>query len=123
MGRLEEEGINCWLQDENTATITPVFSNAIGGIKLMVNESQFQHAADLLQQYRFEQKSQTPCPRCGSINVEFVSTPRKATNWVGAIFGFLFGDYALAVDKVYHCFNCGNEFEQSPPDEKAGKSD
>ncbi len=32
----EEEGINCWLKDENTVTIDPILTNAIGGIKLMV---------------------------------------------------------------------------------------
>jgi Zn finger protein HypA/HybF involved in hydrogenase expression len=117
MGRLEEEGINCWLQDENTVTITPMFTNAIGGIKLMVAEPHLQRATELLRQFSKAQKEQTPCPKCGSTNVEFVSTPRKASNWIGAIFGFLFGDYALAVDKVYHCFNCGNEFEQPKTDE------
>ena len=117
LGRLEEEGISCWLQDENTVTITPMFTNAVGGIKLMVAAPHFERAAALLQQFSQEQKKQTPCPKCGSTNVEFVSTPRKASNWIGAIFGFLFGDYALAVDKVYHCFNCGNEFEQSQTDE------
>ena len=38
MGRLEEDGINCWLKDENTVTIDPILSNAIGGIKLMVEQ-------------------------------------------------------------------------------------
>ena len=122
MGRLEEEGINCWLQDENTVTISPMFSNAVGGIKLMVAENQLQRAVELMQQYSQEQKKQTPCPKCGSTNVEFVSTPRKASNWIGAFFGFLFGDYALAIDKVYHCFDCGNEFEETSAGEDSVNS-
>ena len=56
LGRLEEEGINCWLQDENTATITPIFTNAIGGIKLMVADPHFSRASELLQQFSNEQK-------------------------------------------------------------------
>lgn len=48
LGRLENEGINCWLKDENSATITPFFSNSIGGIKLMVVESQAERAKELL---------------------------------------------------------------------------
>ena len=35
-GVLEEEGIVCWLKDENTVTIDPILTNAVGGIKLMV---------------------------------------------------------------------------------------
>ena len=38
MGRLKEEGIECWLKDENTVTIDPILANAVGGIKLMVEE-------------------------------------------------------------------------------------
>jgi hypothetical protein len=49
MGRLKEEYINCYLQDEYSVTIDPILSNAIGGIKLMVAESQAQRAYDLLK--------------------------------------------------------------------------
>ena len=48
LGRCKMKGINCWLKDENTATITPFFSNAVGGIKLMVGESQVERATELL---------------------------------------------------------------------------
>jgi DNA-directed RNA polymerase subunit RPC12/RpoP len=111
MGRLEEEGINCWLKDENTVTIDPILTNAIGGIKLMVHQSQAERAFELLKQFRIEQQAVLKCPRCGSANVEFVTTPRKASNWLGVIFGFLFTNYALSADKVYHCFDCSFEFE------------
>ena len=112
MGRLEEEGINCWLKDENTVTIDPILTNAVGGIKLMVPESQAERAFELLRQFRSQQQSVSKCPRCGSVNVEFVTTPRKAANWLGVIIGFLFTNYALSADKVYHCFDCGLEFEE-----------
>lgn len=48
LGRLKEEFINCYLQDEYTVTIDPLLSNAIGGIKLMVAETQAQRALDIL---------------------------------------------------------------------------
>ena len=119
MGRLQEEGINCWLKDENTVTIDPILTNAVGGIKLMVPQSQAERAFELLKQFRSEQQSVLKCPRCGSGNVEFVTTPRKASNWLGAIVGFLFLNYALSGDKVYHCFDCGNEFENLPDSKPA----
>lgn len=117
MGRLEEEGINCWLKDENTVTIDPILTNAVGGIKLMVADSQAERAFELLRQFRSEQKSFLKCRRCGSSNVELVTTPRKASNWIGAIIGFVLMNLALSGDKVYHCFDCGFEFEDLP-DEK-----
>lgn len=48
MGRLKEEFINCYLQDENTVTIDPLLSLAVGGIKLMVADSQLERAEAIL---------------------------------------------------------------------------
>ena len=48
MGRLKEEYINCYLQDEYSVTIDPFLSNAIGGIKLMVAETQVERALEIL---------------------------------------------------------------------------
>ena len=48
MGRLKEEYINCYLQDEYSVTIDPFLSNAIGGIKLMVAETQAERALEIL---------------------------------------------------------------------------
>jgi len=49
LGRLKEEFINCYLQDEYSVTIDPFLSNAIGGIKLMVAEAQIERAKEILQ--------------------------------------------------------------------------
>lgn len=109
MGRLEEDGIKCWLKDENTVTIDPILTHAVGGIKLMVDAGQKERAAEILRVLENEAKKTTPCPRCGSLNVEFVSTPRKASNWASVVVGFFTG-YAIPVDKQYHCFDCGEEY-------------
>lgn len=49
LGRLKEEYINCYLKDEYSVTIDPFLSNAIGGIKLMVAETQLEKAREILQ--------------------------------------------------------------------------
>ncbi len=49
LGRLQEEFINCYLQDENTVTIDPLLTYAIGGIKLMVARNQAERAIQILQ--------------------------------------------------------------------------
>jgi hypothetical protein len=50
MGRLEEQGIRCWLKDENTVTIDPLLNYAVGGIKLMVSSVQAERAVSLLKE-------------------------------------------------------------------------
>lgn len=108
-GRLEEANINCWLKDEHTVTTNPIWTNAVGGIKLMVAETQQARALSLLQEFETERRNNRACENCGSHNIELVSTPRKASNWLSAFASFFFGDYAIAPDKVYHCFDCGHE--------------
>jgi predicted RNA-binding Zn-ribbon protein involved in translation (DUF1610 family) len=111
LGRLESEGINGWLRDENTVTIDPILTNAIGGIKLMVPEVQAERAIALLKEYKREQQSTHPCPKCGSTDTQQVTTPRKASNWFGVLLGALTLNYPLSSDTTWHCFSCGNEFE------------
>jgi transcription elongation factor Elf1 len=112
LGMLQEEGINCWLKDENTVTIDPILSNAIGGIKLMAAANQVERALSILRTVENEQKKRNPCPQCNSYNIELVSTPRKASNWLSVILGLFITSYAIPIDKVFHCFNCGHEFPE-----------
>ena len=113
LARLESEDIECWLQDENTVTLYPILTNAVGGIKLFVNKNDLSRARQIFWEVENNRKKTIECPKCKGHNIELVSTPRKAANWFSAILTFFLGDYALAVDKVNHCFDCGNEFANS----------
>ncbi len=112
LGRLQSEGVQGFLRDEYTVTIDPILSNAIGGIKLTVREQDAPKAMELLEGFDREKRAFFKCPNCGSNDVEFISTSRKASNWFSAILSFLIGSYAIAPNKVYHCFNCGHEFKE-----------
>jgi hypothetical protein len=50
LGRLRDEFINCHLLNENSVTIDPFLSNAIGGIKIMVAESQVERALQIVNE-------------------------------------------------------------------------
>ena len=113
MAKLESEDIQCWLQDENTVTLYPILTNAVGGIKLFVNKNDLSRARQIFWEVENNRKKTIECPKCKGHNIELVSTPRKAANWFSAILTFFLGDYALTVDKVNHCFDCGNEFANS----------
>jgi len=49
-GRLESEGISCFLQDEFFLQVNPFATNAIGGVKLQVPESDLNHAIEILKE-------------------------------------------------------------------------
>ncbi len=50
-GRLENEGIICYLQNEFSVTIDPFLTNAIGGIQLCVNKDQIERALELVNAF------------------------------------------------------------------------
>jgi DNA-directed RNA polymerase subunit RPC12/RpoP len=112
LGRLQEDGIECWLKDENTVTIDPILTNAVGGIKLMVLQSQAQEALNILNELEAAHKASLACPHCGSHNIQWVSSPRKAANFFTAISTFLLSNFALAAKNTYHCFDCSKEFKE-----------
>ncbi|HMC85414.1 MAG TPA: DUF2007 domain-containing protein [Chitinophagaceae bacterium] len=113
LARLDEEGITCYLKDEYTVTIDPILSNAIGGIKLMVHFDDFEEAKMLLAGYDKDYRNAIACPKCGSNNVEYISKS-GIKNWVSAVLSWLFTNYAVATEQVYHCYNCEFEFNDLP---------
>lgn len=112
-GRLEEAGIQSWLRDEHTVTIDPILTNAIGGIKLMVQEKDRDDALQIIEEIRNDIKERLKCPQCGGSQIEFVSSNRKPINWLSAIATYFMVNFAIAPEKVYHCFDCGHEFNTS----------
>ena len=113
MTRLRSEGIDCCLRDEFTVTVDPVLSNAVGGIKLIVNNSQLEEANKLLQQFDEEYRQSAVCPRCGNRTIELV--PKQTTaNLATAVLTWLLGSYAISPKNIYQCSSCNYERETLP---------
>ncbi len=111
LGKLQNEDIPCFLQDEFTVTIDPILTNALGGIKLVVPEDHLWKARKLIEQFDLERKAHLVCPVCGSQDMEYVSNPAKSGNWLSNIISYLFSGYSISIKKQYHCFHCGNDFD------------
>lgn len=112
LGRMQNEGINCWLKDEYTATIDPILTNAIGGIKLMVLQDDLEHATEILNSLKEIKRKSFACPFCGSHNIEYITSSKKPINWLSSLFTWLLGSYAIGVEQVWHCFDCEQEFDE-----------
>lgn len=111
--RLEEEGIRAYLKDEHTVTVNPIWSNAVGGIKLMVFEGQVQRAIHLLEGYEKVFRESASCPNCNSQNIQLISKP-SVQNSLMALLTWVFGSYAITSKQVYQCGACGQEFDELP---------
>jgi predicted RNA-binding Zn-ribbon protein involved in translation (DUF1610 family) len=111
--KLQDAGIECYLKDENTVTIDPILSNAIGGIKLVVKDADAEEAKQLLQQFDEEYMNSVKCPQCGASAITLINKP-GVTNFFTAIFSWLFSSYAVATEQVYKCAKCGYESKTMP---------
>lgn len=114
LGRFLDGGIDCYLKDENTVTINPMWGNAIGGIKLCVRDEQVEEAKKIMRQMEYELLQSLKCPKCGAANVQYISQPKNPMNWLSAIGTWLLGSYAISSKEVYHCFSCGFDFDEIP---------
>jgi hypothetical protein len=78
-GSLDSAGIECMLGDANTVRLSWVVSNAVGGIKLMVNAKDVGAAEEVLSQpipHHLDvsgvgEYEQPMCPKCGSLDISF----------------------------------------------------
>ena len=113
LGRLQSEGIECYLKDEATVTMDPILTNAIGGIKLVVKKENAPAVKEILKKYDEEYLNAATCPQCGAHQFSYIAKP-GVTNFLTAIFTTLFGSYAVAPDYVYQCGQCGYESERLP---------
>ena len=111
--KLQGAGVNCYLKDENTVTIDPILSNAIGGIKIVVKEEDAAEAKKILQQFDEEYLQSVKCPQCGAGAITLVSKP-GVKNFVTAILTWAFSDYAVAAESIYQCGKCGYESKTMP---------
>jgi len=104
--KLRHAGIQCFLKDEYTVTIDPLLSNAIGGIKLVVNKKDEPEARKMLRLFDTEYRNSVTCPKCFSHDVLLVPK-QSAENLITAIASWLFSAYAVSAENVYKCSNCG----------------
>ena len=130
MSKLESEGINCFLDGENTITVHPFLSNAIGGVKLKIRESDTEAALNIIREseaistdeveiseeefpagfrYGFV-KVETFCPECDSTMV----FRRKMPAWQIILAIALLPLYLplLFAKKKHYCSECGYEWKQ-----------
>lgn|SRR5512146_2904084 len=119
-GKLESAGIACFLADDNMVRTDWFWSNAIGGVKLKVEQEDVEAAMEVLSEEIPESLPaqekvafrQPKCPQCGSLDVRYDSP------WHGlrlALLWFL-PIPAPAGRKRWMCEACGAQWrEESDP--------
>jgi rubredoxin len=104
--KLTEYGIPAFIHDENTLTIAPFFSNALGQIKLVVAKQDEERAKALIQQFQ-EERIESSCPQCNEgklVKVPISKAEKSRTFWKQLFF-------KPKIKHVWMCDNCGYEIE------------
>jgi hypothetical protein len=107
-GLLESNDIFCFLQDEHSVSMNPLYSNALGGIKLNVRAEDAARAHNLLLANSTVHRMQ--CPQCGFHDVHYVTEKKNKMNWL-LIFLSLIWTSPMHVKKKYECNTCNHVFE------------
>ena len=113
-GKLESEGIEVFLQNENTINTDPLLSNALGGVKIFVNSEDVlkaRHILDSIPEYSIDDKGELlSCPNCCSQKINMVTTIKDVKSFMAFIFGLLTLSMPLFSKQKYKCENCNIEF-------------
>ena len=114
LNMLVASGINGHLKDENTVTIDPLLSPALGGIKLMVYYSQVERAWELLEDAEEQYLKTIPCPVCKAHTLKIVSVTKKHRCRLSAIINMMMTGKSVELVKMYECASCGYDFKELP---------
>ena len=126
---LDSHGIDAVLQDEHTVFANHLYSNAIGGVKLVVGKEDFEKALEVLKssgvikdpttgvKQKVEvlesdsETDKTKCPFCQSDNI---SVEHRMSSRIAQMISSIVSTILLAPVKVwsasYKCFDCGKEW-------------
>jgi hypothetical protein len=121
-GKLEANGISCYLADENINTIMPIYNQLTGGVKLRVFEHDMEKAelliaedSELIIENVKEEGTSSlairTCPNCGSANVRFAQATEKRVGVLTAVLSLAMLVYPFYARKSWHCFNCERDFK------------
>jgi hypothetical protein len=120
-GKLESEGIEAILADDNVVRMDWFWANAMGGVKLKVASEDVERAIEVLNEAipetltdeSGEDYVQPACPKCGSLDVTF-DAPLHGMQLAAL------GMAALPIPagkQRWMCAACGAEWEVLPDEE------
>jgi len=113
--RLEAEGVESYIFDENFAGTYWLITQAFGGAKLQVKETEAERALEILKQHPgFEnslvtaaEPTEIQCPQCQSANVYY----EKISRPVAFLFILLLGFPLPFLKRKWKCYDCGCEWK------------
>ncbi|MFC5682304.1 putative signal transducing protein [Flavobacterium sp. MAHUQ-51] len=113
-GKLESEGITVYMKDNYTIDANPLYSNAVGGVKLLVSKKDYTKAMEIISQiseYSLDdQNTLMKCPNCGTAQINMVTSIKDFKSLFIYLFSLLLGLLPFYSKQKYKCNKCNFEF-------------
>jgi hypothetical protein len=114
LSMLQDAGIDCHLRDELTITIDPLLSPMIGGMKLMVIESQAKEAEEMLDSAEKEYLQSFTCPNCKKQGLEKIIKTTHPQSVLQGFWNALKNGQPVETESWYQCLHCKKRFDSLP---------
>ena len=115
MGLLTENDIKCQMKDEHIVTVDPLLNPAIGGIKLLVEENDFDRAVALMKEAENNYLKDIACPHCKNRSLTVEEKTNNPTDFWGRLKNQVLFGQTSTYSKGYRCTSCNNYFAELPP--------
>ena len=114
MGLMTENDIKCQLKDENIVTMDPLLNAAVGGIKLLVEERDFDQAVSIMKEAEEAYIKDIPCSNCKSLSLTIEEKINNPQDFWGRLKNQLLFGQPSTYKKQYRCTNCSRVYSELP---------
>lgn len=111
-GKLDANGIPCFLTDENLANLYPGQPYLSIRARLHIFEKDVQHAQQIMSESNLMvlDKDTAQCPQCLSLNLDRDFPNKEGRNVLEGLRILFFGVF-FPQSKIYRCQECRHEFD------------
>lgn len=123
-GYLESQGIDSFIFDDMTAQVNLLYSNAIGGVKILVRDADYERGIEILKKGGYinmnidetnrkfnivsadKKTDKKKCPFCQSDNIG----KKKGLNILSPLIYLILGFFVPIYKSTYCCYECEKEW-------------
>jgi hypothetical protein len=115
-GKLESQGIPVFLRDITIIDSNPLYSNAVGGIKLFVKTEDVSKATEILNDVSLfsvdDDDKLIICPKCEAEQTDMITSIKDWKSFLAFIFAWLITIFPIYSKYKYQCQICKHEFNK-----------
>lgn len=115
MGLMTDNDIKAQLKDEHIVTMDPLLNAAVGGIKLLVEEKDYDRAILLMKEAESDFLKDIACPACKNTTLSVEEKISNPQHFWGRLKNQLLFGQPSTYSKSYRCTSCNKSYAEIPP--------